>query len=298
MVKKLKAKYQKPITPALLVIVGPTASGKSDLAMRLAGEFDGEIICGDSRTVYKSMDIGTAKPTPEDQAEVKHWGLDLVEPGQRFTAADFKKYAGNAIADILNRGKLPILVGGTGLYIDSVIFDFGFRDDVDLLKRQKLEGLSVPELQKIIQEKGYKMPENKQNKRHLIRTVETKGQVGSRKNRLPKGVILVGILPTDEVIKARIGQRAEQIFADGVLDETKKLVRKYGKEAIDSTGGIVYGICLKVLDGNITEVEAIEEFQKADWQYAKRQKTWFKRNPHINWFNSPDEAQKFLETVL
>ncbi|MDO8591992.1 MAG: tRNA (adenosine(37)-N6)-dimethylallyltransferase MiaA [bacterium] len=284
--------------PKLVAIVGPTASGKSDLAMRLAGEFDGEIICGDSRTVYKSMDIGTAKPTPEDQAEVKHWGLDLVEPGQRFTAADFKKYAGNAIADIRSRDKLPILVGGTGLYIDSVIFDFGFRDDINLLKRQKLEGLSVPQLQKIIQEKGYKMPENKQNKRHLIRTVETKGQAGSRKNRLPTGVILVGILPTDEVIKARTGQRAKQIFADGILNETKKIVRKYGKEAIYSTGGIVYGICLKVLEGSVPEAEAIEEFQKADWQYARRQKTWFKRNPHINWFNSPEVAYKAIKKQL
>src|SRR5476651_2207339 len=112
--------------PELIAIVGPTASGKSGLAMRLAKEFNGEIVCADSRTVYKGMDIGTAKPTKADQAAVPHWGLDLVKPGRVYNAGKFKKYAQATIADIQDRAKLPILVGGTGLYIDGVLYDYGF----------------------------------------------------------------------------------------------------------------------------------------------------------------------------
>ncbi|MEK7562002.1 MAG: tRNA (adenosine(37)-N6)-dimethylallyltransferase MiaA [Patescibacteria group bacterium] len=284
--------------PKLVVIVGPTASGKSALSLKIAKEFDGEIICADSRTVYKGIDIGTAKPTKQDRAKVKHWGLDLVEPGQRFTAYRFKKYAQAAISDINSRGKLSILVGGTGLYIDSVIFDFGFRDDANLLKRQKLESLSVLELQEIIKKAGYKISENSQNKRHLIRAIETKGRAGARKSSLPKGVILVGILPPDGVIKEQVGQRAEQIFANGVLSETKKLVRKYGKEAIAETGGIAYKICLEILAGKIIEAEAIEKFKKADWQYARRQKTWFRRNKFIHWFSDAEQASNYIKAQL
>ncbi len=284
--------------PKLIAIVGPTASGKSALALKIAQEFDGEIIAGDSRTVYKGMDIGTAKPTKQNRTRVKHWGLDLVEPGQRFTAYQFKKYAQNAISDIQDRGKLPILVGGTGLYIDGVIFDFGFRQDVDLAKRKKLETLNIEVLQDFIREMSLPMPFNFKNRRHLIRTIETKGQAGVRKNRLPKGVILVGIMPPDEVLKDRIGQRAGQIFTDGVLSETKKLVREYDKESLVTTGGIVYKICLEILAGKITEAAAIERFQKADWQYARRQKTWFRRNKFIHWYDSTQQAYNFLKQTL
>ena len=108
----------------LIVIVGPTASGKTSLAIKLAKKFGGEIICADSRTVYRDMDIGTAKPTLVERQEVAHWGLDLVEPGQLFSAADFKEYATKRIAEIRDRGNIPFLVGGTGLYIDGVIFNF------------------------------------------------------------------------------------------------------------------------------------------------------------------------------
>lgn len=157
--------------PKLIVIVGPTASGKSSLAMRVAKTYGGEIIAADSRTVYKGMDIGTAKPSQSDQTKVPHWGLNLVSPGQRFTAHQFQKYANSKIKDIQKRGKLPILVGGTGLYMDAVLFGFGFLPDADPGNREKLEVLSVSQLQKIIENKGYIMPVNSQNKRHLIRAI-------------------------------------------------------------------------------------------------------------------------------
>lgn len=287
-----------PQRPKLVVIVGPTASGKSDLALHIAQEFNGEIIAADSRTVYKGMNIGTAKPVKKAQSKVKHWGLDLLKPGQRFTAYQFKKYAKKVILDIQGRGKLPILVGGTGLYIDSVIFDFGFSQDVDLAKRKKLETLNIETLQDFIREMSLPMPFNFKNPRHLIRTIESKGQVGARKKHLPKEVLLVGILPADIVLKNWIDQRAEQIFADGVLNETKQLVRKYGKKAIAKTGGIAYKICMEVLVKEITEAEAIERFKKADWQYARRQKTWFKRNKFIEWLESTEQAYAAIKHRL
>ena len=134
------------MTPPLVVIAGPTASGKTGLAISVAERFNGEIICADSRTIYRGMDVGTAKPTTDDRARVPHWGVDLVDPGDRFTAADFKEYANTKIADIRNRQKIPFLVGGTGLYIDSVIFDFQFGISPDEQVRYELEQMNVEQL--------------------------------------------------------------------------------------------------------------------------------------------------------
>jgi tRNA dimethylallyltransferase len=132
--------------PELLVIVGPTASGKSDLALKVAKEFNGEIIAADSRTIYKGMDVGTAKPTKKEQELIPHWSLDLVEPGQVYSAYQFKKYAESKIAEIKKRGKLPILVGGSGLYIDAVLFGFGFVEPASQGQCTELEKLTTQEL--------------------------------------------------------------------------------------------------------------------------------------------------------
>lgn len=291
--------YQLPSTsPTLLAIVGPTASGKSGLAMRVAKEFNGEIISADSRTIYEGMDIGTAKPTIEQQSEVKHWGLDMVEPGQQFSAAKFKTYAQRKIKDIQNRGKLPILVGGTGLYIDGVLFDFEFQPAAKPTERARLGILDTEQLQQIILKLKYPMPKNTQNRRHLMRTIERKGQTGNRRKRLSRGAFLIGLVPPDEILKQRIAKRAEEIFAGGVIGETEKLVNEYGNAAVSKTGGIVYGICLDVLSGKIDYGQAIERFKKEDWRYARRQRTWFRRNPHIQWFSSADSAFEHISKTL
>ena len=285
-------------SPRILAIVGPTASGKSDLALKLAKKFNGEVICADSRTIYKDMDLGTAKPTREQQVQVPHWGLDLIEPGEIFSAAQFKKYAQDKIKDIQSRGRLPIMVGGTGLYIDGVLFNFSFIARPGLAMRGGLEKLSTQQLQKIIRRYDYPMPENSRNRRHLIRTIERQGQTGSKRTNLPEGVLLIGLLPSDDVLRRRINERAEAIFAKGVVEETKRLVKKYGEEAISKTAGIVYRICLQLIKGQFARSEAKERFKKEDWQYARRQKTWFKRNPHIQWFDSEKRAYERISEVL
>lgn len=280
-----------------LVIVGPTASGKSDLALKIAQEFNGEIIAADSRTIYKGLDIGTAKPSKEEQELVPHWGLDLVEPGEVFSAARFKEYADEKIREIQKRGKLPILVGGTGLYIDSVIFGFGFIKPADIQQREELEKLSTQELQRIIEQEKYQMPENVQNRRHLIRTIERKGLFGS-KGSIKHNTLIIGLLPPNEVLKKRISKRAEKMFKIGVAKETEQLSDKYGEAALLNTAGIVYKVCLRMLESKFTEEEAIEEFKRADWQYARRQRIWFKRNKFINWFESPQQAYTYISSVL
>jgi tRNA dimethylallyltransferase len=281
----------------LVAIVGPTASGKSALAMEIAGQFNGEIITADSRTIYKGMDIGTAKPSKEDQTEIPHWGLDLIEPGQSYSAQRFKAYAEEKIKDIQKRGRLPILVGGTGLYIDGVLYDFKFGRAADSHQREKLEKLNIDKLQSLIRQKNLPMPENFKNKRHLIRTIERQGQGGSKGNLRP-GTVLIGLALPDKELKKSIDIRAEDIFRAGIVDETKNLIEDYGKETVLKTGSYYYKICVRVLGGKMDEQTATTTFAKLDWQYARRQRTWFRRNPDINWFDNPQMALLHLKNLL
>jgi tRNA dimethylallyltransferase len=283
--------------PALLAIVGPTASGKSELALKIAKKFNGEIIAADSRTIYKGMDIGTAKPTKLEQKQVPHWGIDLIEPGETFSAYQFKQYAEEKIKEIQERGNLPILVGGTGLYIDSVLFDFGFVDSKDSNERSRLEALSTAELQVLIKECGYPMPENENNRRHLIRTIERKGKIGAKRS-LKNNILIIGINPNSEVLKERISRRIEKIFDAGFVGEVKHLLNKYGEQKLLKSKGIGYGPAIHHLKGNLSLEEAKEEFRRGDWQYARRQRTWFKRNKFIRWFDSPEQAYKEIVRIL
>jgi tRNA dimethylallyltransferase len=279
--------------PKLVVIVGPTASGKSDLAMSIAKKLDGEIIAADSRTIYKGMDIGTAKPSKADQEAIPHWGLDLIEPGKSFSAAQYKSFAQAKITEVQRRNKLPILVGGTGLYIDAVIFDFGFKNAADPKLRQQLEELSISDLQSKIHQLNLNMPENRQNKRHLIRKIELKGEVVTRrKSPLPKTVI-VGIDFTPLQLKQRINDRIEDNFVN-LVEEARNLLNTYGGEQLMLTAGIPYSAAIDFTEANKTKVQAIEAIKIAEWQYARRQKTWLKRNNFINWFDSPENAEKFI----
>lgn len=283
--------------PELIAIVGPTASGKSDLALRVAKEFNGEIIAADSRTIYKGMDIGTAKPSKKQQSEVKHWGLDIIEPGEPFSAQGFKKYAQKAISDIQKRGKLPILVGGTGLYLDAVLYDFKFRPKAKPETRSRLEAMSVEELQGVIKKNEWPLPRNLQNKRHLIRTIETSGKQGKKQPKPLKNTLIIGIMPPNEVLRRNISKRAARIFGAGVMEETKKVFPKMDENSM-RYAGIVYKISSRVLKGEINVPEAIRLFEKADWQYARRQKTWFRRNKFIQWFENGEDAYEHIRGVL
>lgn len=282
----------------LVVIVGPTASGKSELAIRVAEAHNGEIICADSRTVYKGMDIGTAKPTPEDQARVPHHLLDIVEPGQPFNAAMFKELADRAIEDITAQGKLPILVGGTGLYIDAVIFDYEFGEPADPARREALQRQTVEELQEICRQKHIELPVNSRNKRHLIRAIELQG-LPQRKAELRPHTLVVGISTDKEVLRSRIAERAYAMITQGIEGEVRQLGEKYGWQGEAMTGNI-YRIFKQVIDGIKSQDEAIQECIKSDALLAKRQLTWFRRNPYTVWGTPQELLQKithFLDVV-
>lgn len=266
----------------LVVIAGPTASGKTALAIKLAQKFNGEIICADSRTIYKGMDIGTAKPSHEERRVVRHWGLDLVEPGERFTAADFKRYALGKIEDIRSRGKVPFLVGGTGLYIDAVVFDFEFTNETGAELRRDLERLSVKELQYYCYNNNIELPRNYQNRRHLISAIIRKNIKLKKKEAPVDNTLVVFITTRNDTLRTRIRFRSEQIISQGVVKEATQLAAKYGWESEAMTGN-VYKLIRKYRDGELTIADLIQKNSTSDWQLAKRQMTWFRRNPHALW---------------
>lgn len=247
------------VTPPLIILVGETASGKTSAGIALAKQVNGEIICADSRTIYKGMDIGTAKPSKEEQAGVPHHLLNIVEPDERYSVADFQKQAKQLIDEIWVRGKFPIIVGGTGLYVDSIYFDYQFSDGV-----------------------AEKDPQNLRHNKH--------SSVEDRKKTRPNTSIL-GLKLAREKLNKRIEERVEQMLKDGFLDEVNALADKYGWE-YESMSGIGYRVARAYFDGDASEEEVEDAFIARDKSLAKRQRTWFKRNPHIEWFEEPGSLVK------
>lgn len=263
--------------------------------MRIAEAYGGEIICADSRTIYRGMDIGTAKPTIEDQARVPHWGLDLVEPGEVFTAADFKTYALRKIAEIRERGHIPLLVGGSGLYVDGVIFDYQFAPPRPEL-RAELEQLSLEELKRYCSSYNIELPENENNRRYVIRAIEKQNTSANRGEAPIQASIIVGITTDKTELRTRITKRAEQLFENGMVEEAKMLGEKYGWNSEAMTGNI-YKLVKQFLDGELDSVQLKEKFIIADWKLAKRQLTWLKRNEFIHWVER-DAAVEYISTQI
>ena len=278
----------------LLFICGPTASGKSDLAMRVANAYNGEIICADSQTVRRGMDIGTAKPSKEDQEAVPHHLLDIIDPYDPFTVSDFKTRAEQSIQAIISRGKLPIIVGGTGLYIDALLYNFSFRRTTSTYSRTELEAMSVTKLQEIIEDNDYIMPENNENPRHLIRAIESEGQV-PEKESLREGAIVIGLDPGKEELEARIEARVNAMLQAGLLDEFDELVEAYGMPE-DGFTAVEYRIIHENYDLSVDEIK--QKIIIGDRQYAKKQRSWLRRNKDIEWFEDPDSAFEHIQKLL
>lgn len=279
----------------LVVIVGETASGKSGLGMEIARRHSGEIIAADSRTVYKYFDIGTAKPTKKDQAEIAHHLLDVVEPNAAFNAAQFKRLALRAIEDIHSRSHLPVMVGGTGLYIDSVIFDFEFAAKPDPQLRSNLSVFTTEELQNRAEQMGA-VGINFKNRRHVIRFIET-GGTPKQKLILRDNTLVLGLQRSKNELRKRIEDRVEQIFRAGLRKEIDWLVENYGWDNT-AMSGVVYRLFKKYEDDEISMSEVKRMFVQKDLQYAKRQRTWFKRNPYIQWHKDQESALKAVASFL
>jgi tRNA dimethylallyltransferase len=270
----------------LLVVIGETASGKSELALRLAEQFDGELICADSWTVRREVNIGTAKPSTEEQARVPHHLLDVVGPCEDFTAAVFKELALEAIDDIATRGKRPIMVGGTGLYIDSVLYDYGFLPAGDRAARESLSAMDAGELLALIKERGIELGDvDQRNKRRLIRLIETDGQRPQKKELRP-GTLIIGLQTDRDRLKQRVEQRTDAMLAAGLEDETRQLVERYGWSC-EALKGVGYAQWRGYFDGTQNLEETRQKIIKATLDLAKRQRTWFKRNNSIQWHATP-----------
>lgn len=285
----------RSIEKPLVAIVGPTASGKTGLALSLAQEHDGEVVAADSRTIYRELDIGTAKPTVLEQQTVPHWGVDLIGPDERYSAARFRQYAVAAIADIRSRGKTPFLIGGTGLYVNAVIYDYSFID-VDEKMRSELESLDNEKLQIHCVEHNIALPENYKNNRHLISQILRRGKNARDEHSLEQNVHVVGIATDPILLKQRIRERAHLMFDSGAIEEASRIASLYGWEAPGLSGNI-YQVARQLLAGDLSRDEAIERSATLDWQLAKRQMTWFKRDPNIKWLQL-DAAEHYIAGIL
>jgi tRNA dimethylallyltransferase len=271
-------------TPPLLVLVGKTGSGKSALALKLAQMLGGEIICADSWTVRREVDIGTAKPTARERALVPHYLLDVVGPDDDFTAAVFKDLANDAIEDIASRGKLPMLVGGTGLYIDGVLFDYGFLPAGERALRPELNELSVAELLERIGALGISYEGvDIRNKRRLIRLIETNGAQPTRKE-MRANTYMIGLSLSDDDLLERISERTDSMLAAGLENEVRLLSTRYGWSC-EALKGIGYREWRSYFEGEISIDEVREMIIAATKNLAKRQQTWFKRNKSIHWIS-------------
>lgn len=284
------------ISSPLVVITGQTASGKTGLALELAERWNGEIIAADSRTVYRGMDIGTAKPTAHERARIPHHLIDIYDPDQPCTVHDFQRLANDAVGAITSQGKMPFLVGGSGLYIDAVLYGFSFRAAPDMARRRELEALTVTELQTMLIDRGIQLPVNSANPRHLIRAIETDGAVAVRGAIRPNTVI-VGINVDKAVLDERIEQRVDAMFVAGLEEEVLCLQKRYGWK-YPPMQTIGYQEFRPYFEGEIQIKDVRQAIIVHSRQYAKRQKTWFKRNKSIHWISNTDEAVAVLTTKL
>ena len=275
----------------VIAIVGPTASGKTKMAIEMAQKLDTEIISADSRLVYKGFDIGTAKPTKEEQLLVKHHMIDVVEPEYDFSVADFADGASKVISELHAKNKVPIVVGGTGLYFRILLENYDMpRVEANPQLRAELENLSNEELfEKLSNIDNISAEKIHQNNRvRVIRALEVSLTTGKPFSSI-KGVKenkydVEWVFPeieSREILYNRINIRVDMMIKDGLVDETKNLLLKHGriKNLVNTIG---YQEIIQYLDGNISIENAIEQIKQNTRRYAKRQLTWFRRNPNLD----------------
>jgi len=289
----VSTKQTKPI----IVIVGETASGKTDLALYLAQEFNGEIINADSWSVYRGFDIGTAKPNSDELAKVKHHLIDVANPKDGFSAAIFKRLATLAIEDIHSRGKVPILSGGSGLYIDSILYNYSFLPAGPEEDRVRYNSMTIEEIRKEIKSKAYDTEGiDLGNKRRLIRLLENKG-IKPKSHKLINNALILGLITDPDKLKNKIKIRINNMFENGLEAEVRELSNKY-KWDIEPMKGIGYREFKNYFEGTQTLDETKNIIIKDSLQLAKKQRTWFKRNNSIQWVSERSKIVIIVTTFL
>ncbi len=291
--------------PLLVVICGPTASGKTALALELGARFDLEVISADSRQVYRGMDIGTAKPSPEELSLLPHHLIDVVNPDDEFTAADFVEQGRSIVGAILQRQRLPLVVGGTGLYIRALTDGLVSAPGGDASIRQALHRLELEKgegaLYRLLQERDPVMAEqiHSRNIVRVVRALEVLELTGRRLSDLqaehgfgdrPFVTLKIGLLPEREELFRRIDQRAKRMLESGLIEETRQLLAKGYSPRLKAMQTIGYRESIQHLRGEISRDEALFMIQRSTRQYAKRQITWFRKDDSIIWVDSWQES--------
>lgn len=299
--------------PIVYVIGGPTASGKSKLAVELAKKVNGEIISADSMQIYKEMNIGTAKVNKEEMQGVQHYLVDFVSPDERYSVSNFKKDAEKAIEEILEKGKTPIVVGGTGLYIDSLIYGIEFQnEEVDLEYREKLNKIAdekgleslYKKAQEIDPEAMKKISIN--DRKRIIRVLEiyhktgktkTEQELQSRKNEVKYEYKVFAITMDRKKLYERIEKRIDFMIEQGLIEEVKQILEKYHTFPT-AMQGLGYKEVVEYLEGSCTKEEMIEKIKKETRHYAKRQLTWFRKNKEIIWLDGEKSTDENVSIIL
>ena len=299
--------------PKVVVICGPTASGKTALSIELAKQIQGEIVSADSMQIYKYMNIGTAKPTKEEMQGIKHYLIDNISPDERYSVADFKVDAKKAIREIIKKGKSAIVVGGTGLYIDSLIyeieypeikFDDEYRKELEKqVEEQGLEELYKKAVQ--IDEQAMKKI-SKNDKKRILRILEiykatgktkTEQETESRKKEVEFDYYVYAIDWERELLYDRINKRVDIMIKEGLIEEVKSILQKY-KTFPTAMQGLGYKEVVEYLENKLTKEEMIEKIKQDTRRYAKRQLTWFRKNKQTKWLDGTNEIQNNIEIIL
>ncbi len=292
-----------------MAIVGPTASGKTALSIELARRFNGEIISADSRQVYRGMDLGTGKATKREMRGVPHHLLDVVSPRTTFTAAHFQRHGTKAIKKILAKGKLPIVVGGTGLYVDALLHGYALPNvKPDATLRKNLEDQSAEtlftQLKKLDPRRANGI--DRHNKRRLVRALEivllTNHPVPSREEALARGgdytIFKIGIAVPPKKLKKNIAARLTKRLRQGMVREVERLHENgVSWQRLDDLG-LEYRFVSRYLRGMVTKREMMDSIQKESWQYARRQMTWFKKDKTIFWITTASAARALAGSFI
>lgn len=299
--------------PKVIVICGPTASGKTALSIELAKRINGEIVSADSMQIYEEMDIGTAKPTKEEMAGIKHYLIGKISPTTRYSVADYKKAALEAINEIIQKGKTPIVVGGTGLYVDSLVYGIEYDNiEVDLEYRKKLEEIAdqkgldylYNEAKKIDPKAMEKISIN--DKKRIFRVLEiyqstgktkTEQEIESRKKDNPYNYYVFAIDMERSKLYERINKRVDIMLEMGLVDEVKQVTEKY-KNLPTAIQGLGYKEVREYLDGKCSYEDMVEKIKIETRHYAKRQLTWFRKNKEIIWIDGLNEKQNNINIIL
>lgn len=298
----------------VIVICGPTASGKTALSIELAKRINGEVVSADSMQIYDEMSIGTAKPDEEEMQGIKHYLIGNVSPTNRYSVSDYKSDAMNAIEEIINKNKMPIVVGGTGLYVNSLIYGIDYPEvKTDLEYREELEKIAKKEGLKHLYEKAMKIdPEAAKNisendKKRIIRILEiyketgktkTQLEIESRKNGVPYDYRVFAINMPREILYDRINRRVDIMIERGLIDEVKQLYEKYGEELRTAVQGIGYKEVIDYLNGVYSKEEMVEKIKMETRRYAKRQLTWFRKIQDIIWIDGLNDIQNNVDIIL